>query len=226
MCYSAEASFAASGVLAASSVVISRLPKEKASIPLSLVPAIFATHQFSEGLVWLNQDGILPDTYKSGAVYTFVIIAYIFWPIFVPFSAYLIESDRRRRMIILTCQVLGLWVGFTLLRTIISDPLTVSADCCSLSYSVFVSGATAGVYLAAVSLPYLISSRRTLVFFGGGIAISCIAAGLVTSIPSVPSVWCFFAALLSAGLYLHFRIEARLPAHQVSRSINLEILSN
>jgi hypothetical protein len=24
-----------------------------------------------------------------------------------------------------------------------------------------------------------------------------------------PSVWCFFAAILSAGLYLHFRAEAR-----------------
>lgn len=164
MCYSAEASFAASGVLAASSIVISRVPKEKASIPLSLIPAIFAAHQFSEGLVWLNQDGILPDTYKSGAVYTYVMIAYIFWPVFVPFSAYLIETSRRRRILILICQVLGLWVGFTLLRTIINDPLNVSAGCCSLSYSVYVSGATAGLYLVAVSFPYLISSRKTLVF--------------------------------------------------------------
>lgn len=225
MCYSAEASFAASGVLAASSIVISRLPKEKASIPLSLVPAIFAAHQFSEGLVWLNQDGILPDTYKFGAVYTYVLIAYIFWPIFVPFSAYLIEANNRRRIIILACQVVGLWVGFTLLKTIINDPLQVSADCCSLSYSVSVSGATAGLYLIAVSIPFLLSNRRTLVFFGAAIAISCFAAALVTSIPSLPSVWCFFAALLSAGLYLHFRIEARSTVHQLSRSINLEILS-
>ena len=226
MCYSAEASFAASGVLAASSIVISRVPKEKASIPLSLIPAIFAAHQFSEGLVWLNQDGILPDTYKSGAVYTYVMIAYIFWPVFVPFSAYLMETSRRRRILILICQVLGLWVGFTLLRTIINDPLNVSADCCSLSYSVYVSGATAGLYLVAVSFPYLISSRKTLVFFGAAIAIICITAAQVTSITSVPSVWCFFAALLSAGLHLHFRIEARSPRHPVSRSINLEIFSN
>jgi hypothetical protein len=225
MCYSAEASFAASGVLAAGSIVISRLPKEKANIPLSLIPAIFAAHQFSEGLVWLNQDGILPDTYKFGALYIYVLIAYIFWPIFIPFSAYLIEANKRRRIIILICQVVGLWVGFTLLNTIINDPLQVSADCCSLSYSVYVSGATAGLYLVAVSLPFLISSRRTLVFFGTAIALTCIAAALVTSITSLPSVWCFFAALLSAGLYLHFRIEARSTMHQVSRSINLEFLS-
>ena len=225
MCYSAEASFAASGVLAASSVVISRLPKEKASIPLSLGPAIFAAHQFSEGLVWLNQDGILPDTYKFGAVYSYVFIAYIFWPIFVPFSAYLIETNRRRRNIILFCQILGLWVSFTLLNTIINNPLDVTADCCSLSYSVYVSGVTFALYLVAVSIPFLVSSRRTLVFFGAGIALSCIAAALVTSIPSLPSVWCFFAALLSAGLYLHFRIEARSTLHQFSRNINLEFLS-
>ena len=226
MCYSAEASFAASGVLAASSIVISRQPKEKASIPLALIPAIFAAHQFSEGLVWLNQDGILPDTYKFGAVYTYVLIAYIFWPIFVPFSAYMIEANKRRRIIILICQVLGLWVGLTILNNIINDPLTVSADCCSLSYSVVVSGTTFGLYLVAVTIPFLISSRRTLFFFGVGIAVALIGAALVTSIPSLPSVWCFFAAFLSAGLYLHFRFEARSSMHPVGRRINLEILSN
>ena len=120
MCYSAEASFAASGVLAAGSIAISRLPKEKASIPLSLIPAIFAAHQFSEGLVWLHQDGILPDNYKSAAVYTYVLIAYVFWPVFIPFSAYWLETSKRRRIIMLICQVLGLWVGLTLLNSIIN----------------------------------------------------------------------------------------------------------
>ena len=209
MCYSAEASFAASAVLAAGSVAISRLPKENASIPLSLIPAIFAAHQFSEGLVWLHQDGFLPDNYKSAAVYAYVLIAYVFWPVFVPFSAYWLEADKKRRIIILICQVLGLWVGFTLLNSIINDPLKVSADCCSLSYSVYVSYATFGLYLVAVSFPFLISSRRNLVYFGAAIAVACCAAALVTSVTSLPSVWCFFAALLSAGLYLHFRIEAR-----------------
>jgi hypothetical protein len=88
MCFSAEASFAASGVLAASSVAISRIPKERSSIPLSLFPAIFAAHQFAEGVLWLHHDGVLPDAYKVGALYAYVLIAYVLWPILVPFAAY------------------------------------------------------------------------------------------------------------------------------------------
>lgn len=226
MCYSAEASFAASGVLAASSIAISRLPKEKACIPLSLFPAIFAAHQFSEGIVWLNQDGVLPDAYKSGAVYAYVLIAFVLWPIFVPFSVYLMESKRRRRIIILICQALGLWVGFTLLIRIIRDPIEVSADCCGLSYQVNGSDLFFGLYLVAVSLPFLVSSRRNLVLFGVAITVSCITAALVASVTSLPSVWCFFAAMLSSGLYLHFRIEARTTANQPITSVNFGTLAN
>lgn len=226
MCYSAEASFTASGVLAVTSIAISRLPKEKASIPLSLFPAIFAVHQFSEGIVWLSKDGVLPEAYKSGAVYTYVLIAFILWPIFVPFSSYLMETNKRRRIIILICQAIGLWVGCTLLLNIIRDPIEVSAGCCGLSYQVNGSDLVFGLYLIAVSLPFLASSRRNLVLFGVAITVSCITAGLVASASSLPSVWCFFAALLSSGLYLHFRIESRTTTNQPSMSVNSGALAN
>ena len=166
MCFSAEASFAASGVLAAGSVAISRIPKERSSIPLSLFPAIFATHQFIEGILWLNHDGVLPDTYKSLAVHGYVLIAFVFWPIFVPFAAYLMEADRRRRVVLLICQAVGLGVGLTLLLSSVRDPLQVSVDCCSFSYSVNAPDLLISPYLAAVSIPFLASSRKSLVLFG------------------------------------------------------------
>lgn len=219
MCFSAEASFAASGVLAASSVAISRLPKEKASIPLSLFPAVFATHQFIEGILWLNQDGLVPDTYKSVAVYAYALIAFVLWPIFVPFSAYLIETERRRRLIVLFCQAVGLWVGFTFLLSFVRDPLQVSVDCCSLSYHVNAPELLLAPYLVAVSLPFLASSQRSLVLFGVAIAVSCAAAVLAASATTFPSVWCFFAAILSVGLYVHFRFAARTTARRPGTSV-------
>ena len=176
--------------------------------------------------MWLNHDGVLPDAYKSGAVYAYVLIAFVFWPIFVPFSAYLTESKRRRRIIILICQAIGLWVGCTLLLNFIRDPVEVSTGCCGLSYWVNGSNLIFGLYLVAVSLPFLASSRRNLVLFGVAITVSCITAGLVASVTSLPSVWCFFAALLSSGLYLHFRSEARTTANQPSRSVNFGTLAN
>jgi hypothetical protein len=217
MCYSAEASFVASGVLAASSVAISRLPKEKAGVPLSMFPAIFAAHQFIEGVIWLNQDGVLPDAYNSAAVYAYALIAYVLWPAFVPFSAYLLETDKRRRGIILFCQVAGLAVGLRLLLAFLRDPVEVSADCCSLSYRVNASDLLTAPYLVAVAAPFLASSRKSLVLFGVGVAASCAATAIAVSATAFPSVWCFFAALLSAGLYLHFRAAARAAAHPPGR---------
>jgi hypothetical protein len=218
MCFSPEASFAASGVLAASSIAISRIPKEKASVPLSLFPAIFAAHQFTEGILWLNHDGVLPDTYKLGALYAYVFIAFVLWPVFVPFSAYLIETDRRRRFIILLCQAAGLWAGLSLLLSFFRHPVEVSVDCCSLSYHVNAPYLLIVPYLAAVAIPFLASSRKSLVLFGVGITVSCAVAAVSSAATHFPSVWCFFAAILSAGLYLHFWAAARTADHQLSAS--------
>ena len=213
MCYSAQASFAASGALVVGSVAISRLPKTKVGVPLSLFPAIFAAHQFVEGVIWLYHDGVLPDAYKSAAVYAYVLIAYVLWPVFVPFSAYVLETDMRRRKVILLCQVVGLGVGVSLLLASLRDQVQVSADCCSLSYQVNASDLLIAPYVVAVAIPFLSSSRKSLVLFGVGVAASCAAAAIAASAAAFPSVWCFFAALLSAGLYLHFRAEARATTH-------------
>ena len=218
MCFSAEASFAASGVLAASSVAIARIPKERSSVPLSLFPAIFATHQLVEGILWLEHDGVLPETYKTAAVYAYVLIAYVLWPVFVPFAAYLTETGRGRRAVILLCQAIGLAVGLMLLSTNIGAPLDVSADCCSLSYQVDAPPWLIAPYLIAVSIPFLVSSQRILVLFGVTLTISCAAAAALASAETFPSVWCFFAAILSAGLYLHFWLSSRASSHQPSRS--------
>ena len=226
MCFSAEASFAASGVLAASSVAISRIPKEKASIPLSLFPAVFATHQFIEGIVWLNHDGVLPDVFLTGAVYAYALIAFVLWPIFVPFSAYLLETGKRRRIIILICQAIGLWVGFALLLSFVRDPVQVSVDCCSLSYQVNAPDLLIAPYLVAVSLPFLASSRKGMVLFGVAITASCAAAAIAASATTFPSVWCFFAAILSACLYLYFRTAAHTTPHQLSTGATSGMVAN
>jgi hypothetical protein len=218
MCFSAEASFAASGVLAASSVVVWQIPKEKESVPLSLFPTIFAAHQFIEGILWLQHDGVLPDAYQPVAVQAYALIAYVLWPIFVPFAAYMMEVQRHRRIIILLCQLVGLGVGLTLLVGFARTPVTVMVNCCSLSYQVDAPDLLILPYLVAVSIPFLASSRRGLVLFGGGVAASCTVAAIAASASTFPSVWCFFAAILSAGLVLYFRTEARTATTQICRS--------
>ncbi|HNS52073.1 MAG TPA: hypothetical protein PKO09_12930 [Anaerolineae bacterium] len=219
MCFSAEASFAASGVLGATSMAIARLPKERASRPLALFPAIFAVHQLTEGILWLGHDGVVPDGYDSAALYLYAIIAFSLWPMLVPASAFLLEAEKGRRRIVLACQVIGLGVGLSYLVAIVRGPVSVAANCCGLSYQVRAPWQLGVPYLLAVSLPFLASSRRSLMLFGAAVALSAGAAALAASNQTFPSVWCFFAALLSGSLYLHFRAEARAMGHAQSEGI-------
>ncbi len=219
MCFSAEASFIASGVLAGTGIAISRLPKAKSSVPLSLLPAIFATHQLIEGFIWMEQEQAKPDTITSVMVFAYVLIAFVLWPIYIPIAASRIEIDPKRRQWMRFCQVAGLGVALGYLVNILRSPVAVSVDACSLSYSVSAPGWFFGLYLAAVSLPLLLSSRRGLVYFGMAILISCAAAVYVASLPAFPSVWCFFAAFLSASLYFYFKTAAQAVPQQPDQNI-------
>jgi hypothetical protein len=209
MCYSAEASFIASGVLAGAGVAINRLPKEKASLPLSLIPTIFAAHQFIEGVIWLEQDKVFPEMILPVAVIAYGLIAFVLWPVFIPFAVYPVESDKRRKQLIRFCQAVGLLAGGIYLFRIFQTPISVRADCCHLTYYVDAPGKLFAPYFLAVALPFLASSHRSLVFFGLCVVASCAAAIYLTTNEAFPSVWCFFAAFLSATLYAHFRLEAR-----------------
>lgn len=209
MCFSAEASFIASGVLAGTSVAISRLPKPRSNLPVAIIPAVFATHQFVEGLIWLKQDEPENEPFIRAAIITYVLIAYVFWPVFIPFAMHQLESERWRRNWILACQAAGLVAGLAYLSAMIRNPVSVSVYSCNLSYSITAPRGLFFPYLVAVALPFIISSHKGLVLFGIAVLASCASALYLESLPSFPSVWCFFAASLSAGLYFFFRAEAR-----------------
>ena len=219
MCFSASASFTASGVLAASGYAISKLPKEEDEKFLSLIPWVFSAHQFIEGVLWLNHVGLCSDQYKSGAVYAYSFIAYILWPIYIPFTVYKLEDQTYRRWMILLCQVIGLYVSLSCLVTILRNPVGVRIVDQSLSYSISVPNLIMAPYFISVSIPFLLSSKRKLVLFGGGLTLSCIAAGLMASSSTFPSVWCFYAAVLSGSLYLYFKTSRDIhqqAIHEVS----------
>ena len=215
MCYSASASFAASGALAASSYVISRLPKKESEKPISLIPMIFAAHQFIEGVLWLNQTGICPDQYKSGAIYGYTFIAYALWPAFIPFVVYRLETEKVRRVIILLCLAIGLYASLASSFSILQNPVDVSVIDQSLSYSIRTPKLIMIPYFISVTIPFLISSDKRIVIFGGALTLSCVAAALMTASSTFPSVWCFYAAVLSIGLYLYFRASVKVhqPTH-------------
>jgi hypothetical protein len=221
MCYSAEASFIASGVLTATSVAIARTPKEHRSLPLAAIPAIFAAHQFIEGCIWLSQDEPGLRSLEAAAITLYVLIAYVLWPVYIPFAAYRMETCPKRRIAILLCQAVGLAVGLNYLVGMIQSPVAVSVYTCNLSYQVASIWNLGPAYLIAVTVPLLISSRKGLVLFGVGVVVSCAAGLYLEQMPSFPSVWCFFAAVLSISLYAYFKAAqgAEVPQQEARATV-------
>ena len=209
MCFSATASFVTSGALVVGGVATARIPKPKSAIPLAIVPFIFAIHQFIEGLLWLIHGGFIADNYKSVVVYAFVLIAFVFWPIFAPFSVYLLEPARIRRRIIMLCRFTGIFVGLTNLVIIIRDPVNASVVVRSFAYSVNTPDIVFAFYLFSVFIPFLVSSNKRLVIWGVALAVSSAVSGFISSTGTLPSVWCFSAAILVLFLYLFFRYPAK-----------------
>ena len=210
MCFSAPASLAASGVLAVSGAAVLRMPKKRSEIPLSLFPIIFAVHQLTEGILWLTLTGVISDVYRAGAIYTYAFIAFVLWPIFVPFSMYMIETGRMRKKVILLCQIVGLYIGIAYLINIVRGSVEAIAVSNSISYHISPTPPWAvAPYLIAVSIPFLIASNKRLMILGVALLAACGAAAYMSCSNTFPSLWCFYAAILSLIVYLYFRYEAK-----------------
>ena len=214
MCFSAEASFAASGTLAVTGIAVARLPKKKSAIPLSMCPLIFAAHQFIEGILWLEHSGTLPEEYKSTALYAFVFIAFILWPIYIPLCCGLIEKGGFRKNINRLCLLIGIYAGLSALVGVLQHPVDATVVGHSFAYDIELPPNFLGFYAFAVITPFLISSQKGLVIFGMALTVFCGIALYSATSNTFPSVWCFLAALLSLGLYLHFRHEANALAQR------------
>lgn len=213
MCFSAPASLAASGVLGVSGIAILRMPKKKVEIPLSLFPIIFAIHQLVEGILWLSLTGTISDSYKAGAIYAYAFIAFVLWPIFVPFAMYMIETGRMRRKLIFLCQLVGLYIGIAFLIGITRGSVNATMVSHSISYQISPSpDMSLAPYLIAVSVPFLISSNKRLVILGVALLIACGTAAYMACSSTFPSMWCFYAAILSLIIYLYFRYQAKAAA--------------
>jgi hypothetical protein len=200
MCFSAPASFAASGalgIIGGSSLKVAQ-PKEKL---LALFPLIFGIQQALEGIQWLY----LKNGHTSlFAGYGFLFFAYAFWPIYVPLSLYIF--DKTRRKFLLWPMILGGIVSGFFITLLFTNPLTITQVGHSISYDLHapLKGYIIVAYLLAVFVPLLSSSNKFLRWFGGINILLAVMAGTF-HIVTFASVWCFFAAISSTIFFIYLK---------------------
>jgi hypothetical protein len=217
MCFSANASFVASAVLIPAGVycLATAARKDPDYLPLSAIPAVFAIQQFFEALVWVGmrrQDERLVAIAALG----FLFFALVFWPVWGPFSASAIEPGKRLSAALSALALLGLCGGL-----IVFVPLVMHVGISGHSiqyrfeklqlFRAVPQSVWQVLYVLIIASPLAVRVNPRHVTFN---VLLVLTAGVTHAYYwyAYTSVWCFFAALLSAYLC---RLFQKLPVKGV-----------
>ena len=213
MCFSATASFTVAAFAGVAGIACLTQFNRKQELLLAAVPLLFGAQQAVEGMLWLALAAETPDPalqqWLSGL---FIFFAEVFWPTAAPLAILLTETERHRVWALRALTLMGLVTSIYLLTSIIQSPYSATILGHSIHYhngfDYFPNGQF--VYVLCTVMPFLLSSGRMIqllgltIFAGYGITVQFYSEALV-------SVWCFFAAIASMLIYLHFARPA--PQH-------------
>jgi len=212
MCFSAEASFIVGGTLLIVSANTIKKAHHKKDLPIALIPLIFALQQIIEGSLWitLENDNMPQVQLWLGNIYG--VFIGIIWPLYAPYSVYSAETDRKRRKIIASIGIIGLGLAIYTIIGLINQPIVAEIINHSINYKHDVDGYQVVIvmYLLATCVPFIFSSFRHLYIAGIVITFGFFVA-YWTYTETFASVWCFYAAIASALIYLYFSHRIKKP---------------
>jgi Na+/melibiose symporter-like transporter len=215
MCFSENASFGLSAVLAGTGVycVKSALTKNRAFLCLAVIPLIFSIQQFAEGAVWR---GLANHDTQSTRVAALVFLAFAlaFWPFWIPLCGFILEPRGKKKWLLGCFALMGLGGGLALFVPLLANseileliPMNHSLHYDIQSSPVFLwlpSVWCDALYVAMVAVPPMVSRTNGFFLFSIGLVVAA-AVSHVFFWYATASVWCFFAAMLSVQLCLSFR---------------------
>lgn len=221
MCFSASASFAASGLTAVAGVAAFTGARQPAYRLLAGMPLFFALQQLAEGVLWLAAGGRVDPSWQAPAAFAFLLAARVLWPAWVPLMVRAVEEDPGRRSVLSVLLALGVLEGLLGGYALVAFPVTADIVGHHVRYGIeapvlFRVPVDALYYLVTVP-PLLLSGHRMLRVIGVAMLAALIVSRLLYQDYAV-SVWCFFAACISVlVLVAVVRAGAMRPAaHQAA----------
>ena len=204
MCFSASASFAAGTALVAVGTVTLSKAGHRPELVYGAIPLLFGVQQLVEGVIWLSFGWDVP-LLNPAMTFVYSLFSHVLWPIYVPLAVLLIEPAAWRRRLLAVFLAVGAAAGLYLLVNMFRFPIESQPLGGHIEYAsphFYVVPVMAG-YLAATCISILFSSHTLVRLFGAAALLSFIASYLIYARWFI-SVWCFFAALLSVIVLLHF----------------------
>ncbi len=204
MCFSATASFSAGAILLGLGVLTLKSARLRRELPFAAIPLLFAIQQLSEGVIWLTFRYGAPQL-NAAMTYVYSFFSHVLWPVYVPVTVLLMEPRGWRRRALLAFVAAGVAVGAYLLYILVAYPIDSRPTGPHIEYVSphFFAVAAMTLYLMSTTFSPILSTHRMVKVFGVLALLSFAAAYFFYAIWFI-SVWCFFAALLSAVIYLHF----------------------
>ncbi|HEY0468694.1 MAG TPA: DUF6629 family protein [Polyangiaceae bacterium] len=215
MCFSATGSFALSGILTVLGATSLARNSSKPHRMFAAIPLLFAAQQAAEGMVWLTLNGS-HGLLNRLAVSTFVGIALVVWPTWLPFALRLAERDPRRRRALGVLLWAGSLVASCALLLIARFPPFAQIQGHSINYEYAGSGDVPRrllflvAYVIPTVVPFFVTTLRMARLLGVVLVLSLLTAFVVQR-EALTSVWCFFAAILSGLILLALDREQRAP---------------
>lgn len=208
MCFSAEASFTAAAILLPAGALTMRQAygSDRRYIPIAALPLLFGLQQLSEGLVWTAgaQDN---SNWVERASLAYMFFSWLAWPVWVPVSAYFLESAKHKPF----------YLGFAVAGSMLGGiqyvpyfahegwmvtrflPYAISYEGTELLDYITTREVTYAIYVTVVIGPLLLSSVRNVRIFGLLVSLVLAVTYFFFSYAYI-SVFCFGGALMS--LYL------------------------
>jgi len=205
MCFSSQASFLAGVTLimiGMASVHRVRKTDKPKLLPLALTPLFFGIQQLLEGVLWLALlTSPRNETLYALGLHGFIWFAMMWWPFWLPFVLGYAETDKLRQRVMYTLSCIGAALGLYLIwppyaATIIDNHIAYTTGNASLTAFI--------LYLITSIVPFFISSLP-LMWFVGMIGYASLLITLLVYFTWTTSIWCFFVALISSGMYLLIR---------------------
>lgn len=209
MCFSATASFSAGIVLLGIGTLTLKAARQPRELAFAAIPLLFAIQQLSEGVIWLTFRYNAPQL-NVAMTYLYSFFSHVLWPIYVPIAVLLIEPLHWRRMVLLAFVATGLAAGLYLLQILLTFSVVSQSTDQHMEYVSphFFAATVMTLYLLATTVSAMFSYHRLVKVFGV-LALMSFGAAYFFYARWFISVWCFFAALLSAVIYLHFALRGR-----------------
>jgi hypothetical protein len=205
MCFSTAASFGSCAILAVAGVATLKKVEVSSQLLFAAIPIIFCIQQFIEGFVWITLTNHNYADWQNVPIYAFAFFAQVLWPVWVPLSFLLIEKSSNRKKVLLIFLIIGsllsVYHAYCLLFYPTGAAITPYHIHYRLDFPQQYMMLNRIMYVLPVLIPPFISSLKKTSILG----VLLLTSFLITKLyfdDYLISVWCFFAALVSAYVFL------------------------